>query len=174
MAIDERSRAIDARFPSIDCQCRAFDDDDQWIDDVCEPNACQFRAFGEECETFDDVHRAIGDEDQAIDGLDRAFDDQFQAFDDEDRAFDSEFRAIDDGFRLIRDDVSLKGCRTQTKGGLFLLKLGLDVSIACLEGSKDARDRRIEAKFPTIPDRYLCFAVVDARIADAFPALLVP
>jgi hypothetical protein len=169
-AIDEVSRAIDARVPSIDYQSRAFDDEDQRIDDVCQPIALQLRAIGEERQTFDRVHRAIGDEFQAIVDDDGAFDDQFQAIDDEDRTFDSEFQAIDDGFRLISGEFAFKACLSQTNDSLFLLKLGLFVSIACVEGLKEARDRSIGAKFQTIPDLYLCFAVVDGCIVDAFPA----
>jgi hypothetical protein len=119
------------------------------------------------------VERAIGDKYPTIDDPDRAIDDPFQAIDDEDRAFDSQFQTIDDGFRLKGDRFPANECRVQTKGGMFALILGLYVSFACLECQNEAGDRGIEAKVPTIPDLYLCFAVVDGRRDDAFPARLV-
>jgi hypothetical protein len=170
MAIDKLSRTIDAGSPSIDSQFRAFDDEDQRIDDAAQPNADDFGAIAVECQTFDDVDRAIGDEVQTIDVEDEAFDDEFQAFDVEDRAFDDEFQAIDVGFRLIGDGVPFKACLAQTNGARFVLKLGVEGSIACVEGLKDAGDRSIGVKFTTKPDAYLCFAVVDGRMGDAFPA----
>jgi hypothetical protein len=169
-AIDALSRSIGPRFLSIADQSRAIDDKDQPIAALVQAIDDQFLAIGDECQTFDDEDRAIDDQFQAFDDEDRAIDDQFQAFDDEDQAFDSEFVSIDDGFRLIHDEFPLKGCVAQTNGSLFVLKLGVEVSIACGEGSSGARDRSIEAEFTKIADVYLSFAVVDGRRRDAFPA----
>jgi hypothetical protein len=163
MIYDDQSRAIDDEDPSIDDQSRAIDVEDPSIDDLCRANVDRFRAFGDE-------YRTIADEDRAIDGDVRAFDDQFEAFDDEDRAFDFEYRTIDDEFGLISGQFPSKDCVAQTNDGVFALKLGSEGSIACVEGPYDTRDRSNEAKFPTIPDVYLCFAVVDGRRVDAFLA----
>jgi hypothetical protein len=100
----------------------------------------------------------------------QAFDDEDEAFDDEDRAFDFKYRTIDDGFRLQGDEFPLEDCVARTNDDEFGLKLGLFVVIGCVECPKDARERSIEAKFQTIPVVDVCFAVVNGRRGDAFPA----
>jgi hypothetical protein len=89
--------------------------------------------------------QSIGDEFPSIADQSRSYGDEF-------RPIDDQFRPIDDQFRLPGDGSLLKNEVSRVIAGRFALKVGLWVSIACLEVPKEARDQDIEAQFLSIAD----------------------
>jgi hypothetical protein len=84
-----------------------------------------------------------------------------------------EFRSIDDRFVLRGDGFLSRAVLPKAIAGRSVLKLGLSLSIACLEGSKEAGNRDIKARLEGSADLQMCIAVALGCRDDRYLARLV-